>query len=435
MGDRHTEAGRTARAVVVGGGIGGLTAAVALHRDGWHVTVLERAGSLEPVGAAISLAPNALRALDVIGLGDEVRSLATWQDGEGSAGPGTAGDEGGLRVPSGRWLSRSGTAAAAERFGGPLVLLHRAALIERLAARLPDGTVRLSCPAALADHGSPGRPARVTTPAGELEADLVVAADGIRSAVRGTLFPDRPGPVYSGFTTWRVVVPVPGLTSRTVASHETWGRGGIWGTHPLKDGRTYAYAAAVTPEGGHAPDDERAELVRRFGDWHDPIPAVLAAVRPEDVLRHDVHHLAEPLPAHHRGRVALLGDAAHPMPPTLGQGGNQAIEDAIVLALSFPRPLPDTGTAVAGGLAAYTAARQPRTAAITRRAVRVARLNLMSHPVGRAVRDAAVTALSRFGPALFLRGFDGIADWRPPRRTYASGEAGQGQGRRGTGTP
>lgn len=323
---------QSSRVVVIGGGIGGLTAAAALHQRGRRVTVLERARSLEPVGAAISLAPNSLRALDVIGIGDEIRDLAAWQG------------DGGLRTPRGRWLSRSGAEAAAARFGGPLVLLHRATLINSLAALLPPDAVRTGVAATLADPGDGDRPARVTTPDGELEADLVVAADGIHSAVRRTLFPDHPGPVYSGFTTWRVVIPVPGAE---FASHETWGRGRIWGTHPLKDGRVYAYAAAMTPAGQHAHDDERAELLRRFGDWHDPIPAVLAAARPENVLRHDVHHIAEPLPAFHRGRVALLGDAAHAMPPTLGQGGNQAVEDAVVLAHH------------SDDLAAYTAARLP----------------------------------------------------------------------------
>ncbi|WP_234382997.1 FAD-dependent monooxygenase [Streptomyces dysideae] len=338
------------------------------------------------------------------GVGDEIRDLAAW-----------VGD-GGLRTPGGRWLSRSDAAAAAERFGGPLVLLPRATLIGLLAAQLPPDAVRTAAAATLADPGDSDRPARVTTPDGEWEADLVVAADGIHSAVRRKLFPDHPGPVYSGFTTWRVLVLLPGVE---FASHETWGRGRIWGTHPLKDGRVYAYGAAMAPAGERAPD-EKAELLRRYGDWHDPIPAVLAAARPEDVLRHDVHHLAEPLPALHRGRVALLGDAAHAMPPTLGQGGNQAIEDAIVLALPHSRLRSTGGTPICEDLAAYTAARLPRTTAVTRQAVRIARLNMTRNRAAMAVRNTAIAALSKAGPALFLRGFDGIADWRPPQQPYAS---------------
>ncbi|MFJ7071147.1 FAD-dependent monooxygenase [Streptomyces sp. NPDC098781] len=384
------------RAVVIGGGIGGLTAAVALSQGGWDVTVLERAPSLDPVGAGISLAPNSLRALDVIGLGDEIRDLAAWQG------------DGGLRTPSGRWLSRTDAAAVAERFGGPLVLLHRATLVNSLAARLPSDAVRTGSAATVADPGDAGRPARVHTPDGEREADLVVAADGIRSAVRRALFPEHPGTVYSGFTTWRVVIPVPGVE---FASHETWGRGRIWGSHPLKDGRVYAYAAAITPAGECAPDDEKAELLRRYGDWHHPIPAILAAARPEDVLRHDVHHIAEPLPAYHRGRVALVGDAAHAMQPTLGQGGNQAIEDAVVLA------------AHCDDLAAYTAARLPRTTAIARRAAKAGRLNMMTGRAGIAVRNTALAALSKAAPLLFLRSYEDIAGWRPPQAPYAAGKA------------
>ncbi|WP_316745115.1 FAD-dependent monooxygenase [Streptomyces sp. MK7] len=396
---------RPSRVVVIGGGIGGLAAAAALHRTGRQVTVLERARSLEPVGAAISLSPNALRALDVLGIGDRIRDLAAWQG------------DGGLRTPDGRWLTRTDAAAAARRFGGPLVLLHRATLIDSLAELLPPEAVRTTAAASLTDPGDDHRPARVRTPDGELEADLVVAADGINSAARRTLFPAHPGTVYSGFTTWRVVIPVPGVE---FASHETWGRGCLWGTHPLKDGRVYAYAAAMTPAGQRAADDERAELLRRFGHWHEPIPAVLAAARPEDVLRHDVHHIAEPLPAYHRGRVALLGDAAHAMPPTLGQGGNQAVEDAIVLALPHSRLRSSGGTPIADDLAAYTAARLPRTTAITRQAVRVARANMMSNRAGTAVRNTLIAALSKVRPELLLRGFDGIADWRPPQPPYAA---------------
>ncbi|MEV4919542.1 FAD-dependent monooxygenase [Streptomyces tirandamycinicus] len=392
---------RPPRAVVVGGGIGGLTAAVALHRRGWKVTVLERAGSLAPVGAGIGLAPNAQRALDVVGLGDRVRELAAWQG------------DGGLRDPAGRWLSRTSSAATRKRFGGPLVLLHRATLVGILSAALPAGTLRTGAPAALADAGDAHRPAVVTAPDGELEADLVVAADGVGSVVRQTVFPRHPGPRYSGYTTWRLVVPAP---DRPFTPHETWGRRALWGTHPLKDGRVYAYAAAVTPACGHAADDEKAELLRRFGDWHDPVPAIIAAAEPGGVLRHDVHHMAEPLPAHHHGRVALLGDAAHAMQPTLGQGGNQAVEDAIVLAHHV-----GGGDDVVGRLPAYTRDRLPRTTAVVRQATRTGRMALLGGAGAVAVRDALITGVSRLAPGIVLRGFDGIADWRPPGGTYAAG--------------
>lgn len=384
------------RAVVVGAGIGGLTAAVALHREGWQVTVLERAADLAPVGAGIGLAPNSQRALDVIGLGDRVRDLAAWQG------------DGGMRAPDGRWLARTNAEAATERFGGPLVLLHRATLVEILASALPEGTVRTGAAATLADPGDDLRPARLTTPDGAIEAELVVAADGIRSAARHALFPEHPGPRYAGCTTWRVVVPAP---ARPFAPHETWGAGRLWGTQPLKDGRIYAYAMAAAPAGGRAPDDEKAELLRLFGDWHHPVPEILAAVDPGQVLRHDVHHLPDPLPAFHRGRVALLGDAAHAMMPSLGQGGNQAIEDAVVLA-HHARSAPDFAPARA--LAAYTADRLPRTTAIVRKAARTGAVTMLSARPAVALRSTLVGAVSRFGPGLMLRGFDGIADWRPP---------------------
>ncbi|MGW6420106.1 FAD-dependent oxidoreductase [Streptomyces sp. NPDC055055] len=390
------------RAVVVGAGIGGLTAAVALSRSGWRVTVLERAAALTPVGAGIGLAPNAQRALDVIGLGDRVRDLSAWQG------------DGGMRTPGGRWLARTDSQAAAARFGGPLVLLHRATLVEILTSALPGGAVRTGVTAAVTDPGDDRRPARVTLAGsgaglpGELEAELVLAADGIHSATRRALFPGHPGPRYSGSTSWRVVVPAP---ARPFAPHETWGAGRLWGSQPLKDGRVYAYAMALAPEGARAPDDERAELLRLFGDWHHPVPEILDGVDPDRVLRHDVHHLPDPLPAFHRGRVALLGDAAHAMMPSLGQGGNQAVEDAVVLA-HHARSAPDFLPSRA--LAAYTADRLPRTTTLVRKAARTGALTMLSARPAVALRTALVGAVSRFGPGLVLRGFDGVCDWRPP---------------------
>lgn len=382
------------RALVIGSGPGGLTAAAALHRRGWSVTVLERVDSIEPVGAAISLAANAQRALDAIGVGDAVRELAAW---EGS---------GGLRTPDGRWLSRTDSAAVAERFGGGIALVHRADLAALLAARLPAGTIRTGAPAEVVDPGGPDRPALVTVPDGALEAELVVAADGIGSAVRRALFPDHPGPAYAGFTTWRLVLPAPAAFE----PHETWGRGQLWGSQPLADGRVYAYAAAVAPEGRRAPDGELAELRRLFAGWHDPIPAVLAAAEPGQVLHHDVRWLAEPLPAFHRGRVALVGDAAHAMTPNLGQGGNQAIEDGVVLAhhaAADPAAVPDA-------LARYTRDRLPRTRTVAVRSARAGRLINLTGPVAVRTRNALIRAVGLLGPRLVLRGLDGIADWQPP---------------------
>ncbi|MFI0980298.1 FAD-dependent monooxygenase [Streptomyces sp. NPDC021093] len=388
------------RAVVVGSGIGGLTAALALHRRGWQVTVLERAAALEPVGAGIGLAPNSLRALDVVGLGDTIRDLAAWQG------------EGGMRAPSGRWLSRTDSSAAVERFGDPLVLVHRATLVDVLAAPLPEGAIRTGTPAELVDPGVvDGRPAVVRTPEGDIEAELVVGADGIRSAVRATLYPEHPGAAYAGFTTWRVVVPAP---AEPFAPHETWGRGRLWGTQPLKDGRIYAYAAAAAPAGGHSADGEKAELLRRYGDWHHPVPEIVAAAAEDRILRHDVHHMTTPLPAHHRGRTVLLGDAAHAMCPTMGQGGNQAIEDGIVLA-HHAAP----GAGLGPALAAYSADRLPRTTGIVNKSAKIAKLMMLSSTPAVALRDGLMT-LAGFGPGLALRTFDGIADWRPPQRTYAA---------------
>ncbi|MEU9100676.1 FAD-dependent monooxygenase [Streptomyces sp. NPDC048361] len=381
-------------AVVVGGGIGGLAAALALLGRGWRVTVLELAAGLTPAGAGIALAPNGQRALDVIGLGDAVGALAAWQG------------DGGIRTPGGRWLARTDARAAADAFGGPVVLLHRATLIDTLAAALPEGTVRTGTAAELVDRGAADRPAVVRTADGDIRADLVVGADGIHSALRADLFPAHPGPAYAGFTTWRFVVPGPGSA---FAPHETWGPGRLWGTQPLKDGRVYAYAAARAPVGARAVEGELAELRRLFGSWHEPIPALLAAADEDAVLRNDVHWMARSLPAHHRGRVVLIGDAAHAMAPTLGQGGNQALEDAVVLA---HHAAPDAD--LTAGLARYSAERMPRTTAIVGTAQRAARLAMMRDPAAIALRNVLIRAGSAIGPGPLLRSFAEVMDWRPP---------------------
>jgi len=372
-------------AVVIGAGIGGLTAAVALRRRGWRVTVCERAPALEPVGSAIAIAPNALTALDALGAGARVRELAAMQ-----------GDAG-IRRPDGRWLLRTSAEALSERFGHPTVLLMRAELVELLVDRLAPDALRLGTAVKRADPAT----GRVETEAGDLDADLVVAADGIGSPTRAALFPGHPGPVYTGHTSWRIVVPRPATPSPL---GELWGRGLVFGIAALARDLVYCYATAPAPEGATAPD-ERAELARLFTGWADPIPELIASATPDRLIRTDLHCLDTPLPAFHRGRIALLGDAAHAMTPHLGQGACQAIEDAMVLAHV---------AAGSGDLAEYTAARRPRATAIARRSRTVGRLATWSNPLAVAVRDLALSAAARLAPNASAGRFDDVFGWRPP---------------------
>lgn len=361
-------------AVVAGAGIGGLSAAVALHRRGWEVTVCERAAAPSTVGAGIVLAPNALRAFDAIGF-DAARAT-------GRAAP-AAMD---LRRPGGRLLSRADCAALTARYGRPPLAVYRPSLAAALAAELPEGTVRYGTAVTAVDDAD-GDPVVHTSggaaTAAPLTADVVIAADGIHSPIRRQYFPAHPGLHYSGETAWRTVLAAGDPPVRAAA--ETWGRGERFGVVPLADGRVYLYATAVVPE-GYRPADVRAELLRRYGTWHDPLPALLERIDPAAVLQHDLYDLAAPLPRFHRGRLAWLGDAAHAMTPNLGQGGCQAVEDAAVLAHLLE------GTDVRAALAAYSAARCARTDALRLRSRRAGRVAALTHPLAVAARDLAVRA-------------------------------------------
>jgi 2-polyprenyl-6-methoxyphenol hydroxylase-like FAD-dependent oxidoreductase len=204
------------------------------------------------------------------------------------------------------------------------------------------------------------------------------------------------------------VLPGAGLPARQAA--ETWGRGERFGIVPLADGRVYVYATAVCGPGAR-PSDHLGELTRRFGTWHTPIPELLERLDqcepdPVRILHHDFHELAAPLPRFHSGRVALVGDAAHAMTPNMGQGGCQAIEDAVV-ASHLLAPHGDVPTA----LAAYTKARHRRTTLISRRSRRIGELARLSHPLATSARNLAVRVTPR---ALSLRALDPVLGWQPP---------------------
>ncbi|GAA3310183.1 hypothetical protein GCM10020295_76560 [Streptomyces cinereospinus] len=194
-------------ATVVGGGIGGLAAAVALHRRGWQVEVLERAPEFTEVGAGISLWPNALRALEALGLAGAVRAL------------GAVEATGGVRDRRGRWLSRTDNAELTRRFGHPLVVLHRADLLRALVEALPTGSLRPDSEVHAVRDDTHGPV--VEHRGGTSRPDLVVGADGLRSAVRRALWPAAAPPRYAGYTAWRMVTGP--LAAPPAEGAETWG--------------------------------------------------------------------------------------------------------------------------------------------------------------------------------------------------------------------
>ncbi|GGM65158.1 FAD-dependent oxidoreductase [Dactylosporangium sucinum] len=353
-------------AIVVGGGIGGLATAIGLGRRGWDVTVLERQPRLGAIGAGLSLWPNALRALDWLGIGAAVEAAG-----------GRMPERSGMRGADGRYLSR------VDMTGHRLVVVHRADLHEILAGALPASvTVRTGVDVTTVDS---------------LDADLVVGADGIRSAVRARYAPNiriRD----SGQVSWRAIVPDDGgLTS----GGETVGpRGWRFGAAPAGRRGIYWYVAAPGPLRTGTPQEQLQELRERLGGWHDPIPGLLAATDPAALLHHPLQDLHPVAPMRFGDRVALVGDAAHAMTPNLGQGACQALEDAVTLA------------ALAPDLGRYAALREPRVRRIVDRSWQMGRLvGAKGRLAGAVVRTAARLLPDRAALSSALA----VTEWEPPR--------------------
>lgn len=374
----------TRQAIVIGGGIGGLATAVALHRIGWHTTVLERAPVLGEIGAGMSQAPNAIRALDALSVGEQARSAGVPTHAAGN-----------LRTPDGRYLqhARPGDVTA-------MLAFHRADLHRVLLDAVPDGWVRTGAEVTGLRQDSE----RVTVRFGdaELTADLVVGADGIRSTVRRLLWPDAPPPRFLGRTAWLGIAEVTGLPGSI-----TLGPGGYFLIHPVGRGRTYWAYVATAGEPDVRYEQEKAELSRRVGTWHDPIPHLIDAIPPEALIHIDIHDL-DPLPTYVKGRVALLGDAAHAMSPDRGQGAGQSIEDAVLLAAALMGE-PTVDAALRG----YDADRRPRTQATARGARKDGH-----RTTSRAAHRAMVTMIRMMPAPLWRKGIaaDGNSTWRwqPP---------------------
>ena len=329
------------RVVVVGAGIGGLCAARAVALAGHEAVVLERSPSGAAIGAGLLLWPNAVHALDALGLGGALREVAA------------PARRAVMRTDAGRVLSELDVEALGRRAGAPMLVVERPALHQVLA----DGaSVRYDSAVSAVDE----RGVRVD---GErVDADAVIGADGIGSVVREHVCAGRQ-PIDSGYTVVR------GIADHDIGpgeAFESWGRGELVGAAALPGGRSYWFYEAPA-----SVVDGRDPLAAVGGDrWPAPTAAQLAATPRESVLVNRILRL-DALPAWTRGPVALLGDAAHAMEPNLGQGAAQAVEDAQALLVAL-RAEPDLPAA----LAAYAAARRRRAGMLQRESSRFARLAL-----------------------------------------------------------
>ena len=359
---------REPRAIIVGGGIGGLTSGIALRQAGFDIKVYERSSVLGEVGAGIALASNAMNALASIGMSESIAAC-------------------GVPLTSGTIKDWKGTTLVnpADVQAFLSVCVHRADLQRTLADSLPENTLRLGYE--LSDFEQQGDTviARFTN-GEEVEGDILVGADGIHSRVRTEIL-GREELRYSGYTAWRSITSF----ATASATSESWGLGQRFGIVPIGGGRVYWFATKNVPEGASdAPEGRKDELLKLFERWHHPVEALISATNPDEILRHDLYDRKPIPPPWGRGRVTLLGDAAHPTTPNLGQGACQAIEDAIVLA----HVLRNT-TDLSESLRQYERERAPRTSFITNLSWRVGRMAQLQNPVACWFRNLAMRSVPR----------------------------------------
>ena len=343
------------RVAIIGGGIGGLTAANALLRAGVEVSVYEAAGELKEIGAGVALHANAMRVLRFIGVEEAVRKVAGRTE--------NAITRDGI---TGRIISKTSRARQVELMGIEPATVHRADLLDVLAAALPEGIASLGKRCVSVESGESSATARFADGT-SAEADVIIGADGIHSAVRTALFgPDAPR--FTGKICYRSVIPTAavrgGVLSDVAADNGQWlGPHGTIVLYPLRgeelinvvahyDDDTYRHESWVT-------ECERAEVLERYAGWHESLLRLFEAGQ---TWYKWALYDRDPIPAWTSGRVSLLGDAAHPMLPYLGQGACQALEDGAVLAnaMSDRRFASDPVAA----LAAYERTRRPRASQV-----------------------------------------------------------------------
>ena len=363
------------RVLVIGGGIGGLTAAAALKAGGVPVEVFERQPELRELGTGVGIQRVATQALSMLGLRDELRRIS---------GPGF----GALRLLS--W--RDGHTLAAVPWHGEVVAVHRGELLEILARAIGDLGI-VHC--AMECVGFRQDPAGVTalfSDGHEERGAALVAADGLESVVRAKLIGDG-RPRYSGATVWRALPEYEHRSLGRNFAQQVYGPASIFGMFPV-DQRLFWWGSQIRPEGAvDPPIGRKQDLLNTFEGWPAEVQQVIEATPEEQLFRQDLYD-RKPLKRWHNGRVTLLGDAAHPTTPTLGQGAGMAIEDGVVLG----RELAAAGSLSAPGamqaaLDSYERKRIPRTSQIVNRSAMLAKLSHVKNPVGLFMRERVLSAM------------------------------------------
>jgi 2-polyprenyl-6-methoxyphenol hydroxylase-like FAD-dependent oxidoreductase len=371
--------------IIVGAGIGGLSLALGLERQGVPISVHERASEVKEIGTGTGIQRVAQQGLEMLGLTDAIREIG----GQGF-------EE--LRLKS----RRKGRTMAAIPRRGEAFVVHRGELLEVLKRELGDmSVVRCDSQCVGFEQDAEGVTANFADGSSERGAALI-GADGVRSVVRSKVIGDGP-PVYSTQTAWRGMPVYTHPTLPLNISEQVFGPQAIFGLFPCNE-RLFWWASEVRPEGqGDPPAGRKQDLLDTFAGWPEGIPEVIEATPEEQIFRGDLYH-RRPVKSWRQGRVVLLGDAAHPTMPAFGQGAGMAIEDAAVLARELGAA-EDIGNAAALGSAyeRYEGQRVPRTAAIVDRARKMARMCAWKSPPLVAARDAMISAVPE---SLWLRTYE-----------------------------
>ena len=383
------------KALIVGAGIGGLAAAIALRRAGWDVRVFECAASPRELGFALLLAPNAMHALRELGLADAARR------------GGVVTTSGEMRRLDGTLLRRFDTSSVRALLDEDTVCILRPVLHGALLETVGMASIDLGADAVRVAATADG--VQLTVADGRTATgDLVIGADGVGSFVRRQLHPNEPPPSPSGLFAIRGVAHdvVPGSDPGAVSGAQYFGRGLEAGVVRAGKREVYWYLSLKTAH--FPPPRDPVDIARRVASqFHESFRAVVRATPREDLRLDELFERAPITPWGH-GRVTLLGDAAHPMLPHAGQGAAQALEDAVVLG-SVLRDVGDQ-PAIEPALRRYEQLRTPRTQAVVTLARRNARMGSIESALGCWVRDQII----RFIPqAVILKSL--VALGKPPR--------------------